>query len=360
MKKRLFICLVCTALILTSCTSQTDLPRKPSQDKFAGGQYIEESSEESSSEPMQESSVESSTEPVQESSVESSSEPVQESSVESSTEPVQESSMESSTEPVQESSMESSTEPVQESSAENSTEPVQESSDPQESSAESSTEPVQESSSPAEESSAAAKDPSTYTIVDWLGTTEQEADYIIAQTIEDYLYDNDMEAVLNHMSNPSYYNSQTVAWFIDDTGEIYYSIPNFSNTAYLEIPSGVVVSGALFYISDYFDWSGRCVGPWAAANAETANFFRMTFSASGDFYLGYGWQYSEFFGFEQGTFSFSQDGTQISITLPDRGTSTFDLLVIYKHVILIQRSETGLMTGDPAGTIYTLTMTGPN
>ena len=315
MKKRLFICLVCTALILTSCTSQTDLPRKPFQDKFAGGQYIEESSEESSSEPMQESSA------------------PQESSVESSTE---------------------SSTPTAESSA------AAESSVPDESSAESSTEPVQESSSPAEESSAAAKDPSTYTIVDWLGTTEQEADYIIAQTIEDYLYDNDMEAVLNHMSNPSYYNSQTVAWFIDDTGEIYYSIPNFSNTAYLEIPSGVVVSGALFYISDYFDWSGRCVGPWAAANAETANFFRMTFSASGDFYLGYGWQYSEFFGFEQGTFSFSQDGTQISITLPDRGTSTFDLLVIYKHVILIQRSETGLMTGDPAGTIYTLTMTGPN
>ena len=252
MKKRLFICLVCTALILTSCTSQTDLPRKPSRDKFAGGQYIEESSEESSSEPMQESSVESSTEPVQESSMESSTEPVQESSS-----------------------------PVEESSA------AAESSVPDESSAESSTEPVQESSSQAEESSAAAKDPSTYTIVDWLGTTEQEADYIIAQTIEDYLYDNDMEAVLNHMSNPSYYNSQTVAWFIDDTGEIYYSIPNFSNTAYLEIPSGVVVSGALFYISDYFDWSGRCVGPWAAANAETANFFRMTFSASGDFYLGY-------------------------------------------------------------------------
>ena len=315
MKKRLFICLVCTALILTSCTSQTDLPRKPSRDKFAGGQYIEESSEESSSEPMQESSA------------------PQESSAESSTE--------------------SSTPPAESSAAAGS-------SVPDESSTESSTEPVQESSSPAEESSAAAKDPSTYTIVDWLGTTEQEADYIIAQTIEDYLYDNDMEAVLNHMSNPSYYNSQTVAWFIDDTGEIYYSIPNFSNTAYLEIPSGVVVSGALFYISDYFDWSGRCVGPWAAANAETANFFRMTFSASGDFYLGYGWQYSEFFGFEQGTFSFSQDGTQISITLPDRGTSTFDLLVIYKHVILIQRSETGLMTGDPAGTIYTLTMTGPN
>ncbi|MBR3392998.1 MAG: hypothetical protein IKG51_02700 [Firmicutes bacterium] len=339
MKKRLLICLVCTALILTSCTSQTDLPRKPSQDKFAGGQYIEESSAESSSEPVQESSV------PQESSVESSTE--------SSTPPAESSAAAESSVP-DESSAESSTEPVQESSAESSSEPVQESS------VESSTEPVQESSSPAEESSAAAKDPSTYTIVDWLGTTEQEADYIIAQTIEDYLYDNDMEAVLNHMSNPSYYNSQTVAWFIDDTGEIYYSIPNFSNTAYLEIPSGVVVSGALFYISDYFDWSGRCVGPWAAANAETANFFRMTFSASGDFYLGYGWQYSEFFGFEQGTFSFNQDGTQISITLPDRGTSTFDLLVIYKHVILIQRSETGLMTGDPAGTIYTLTMTGPN
>ena len=263
--------------------------------------------------------------------------------------PAEESSVAESSAPAEESSVVESSTPAEESSVAESSAPAEESS-----------KPAEESSKPAEESSAPApKDPATYTIVDWLGTTEAEADYIIAQTIEDYLYDNDMEAVLDHMSNPSYYNSQTVAWYIDDTGEIYYSIPNFSNTAYLDIPSGILVTGAVYNISDYFEWTGRCVGPWATQNAETANFFYMSFSGSGDFYLGYGWQYSEFFGFDQGPFSFNQAGTQVSIDLAEHGTCTFDFFVNYEHIILIQRSETGLMTGDPVGTIYVLTMKSP-
>ena len=386
MKKCMLLSLLlCAALLLSSCTSQTPMPKKPSGDKFAGGEYVEESVKEESSKPVEESSkpVEESSAPAEESSAVESSAPVEESSAAESSAPVEESSnpAEESSAPVEESSnpAEESSAPVEESSkpAEESSKPAEESSAPAEESskpaeesskpAEESSAPVEESSKPAEESSApaeessapAAKDPATYTIVDWLGTTEAKADYIIAQTIENYLYDYDMEAVLDHMSNPSYYNSQTVAWYIDDTGEIYYSIPNFNNTAYLDIPSGILVTGALYNISDYFEWTGRCVGPWATKNAETANFFYISFSGSGDFYLGYGWQYSEFFGFDQGPFSFNQAGTQVSIDLAEHGTCTFDFFVNYEHIILVQRSDTGLVTGDPAGTIYVFTMMSP-
>ena len=361
MKKPLIISIIlCTALLLSACTPTYIMPPADESSKFAGAQYeAEESAEESSIKPQESSKAneESSAESSQEASSEASSEVSQEASSEVSEEPSAESS--------QESSSEASSEPVQESSSE----PSQEST---ESSAESSTEPVQESSAPTEESSQEPSQESStepappippgtpdYTLQDWINASDNVTNYIIRQTIEDYLYDNDMAAALEHLSTPPTYTWQDIEWYIGDDSEIYYLFDSYDGSQRFSIPSGISITGASYSISDYFDWTGRCVGPWETANAETANFFYMTFSSDGVFYLGYGWAYSEFFGFEEGTFSFSQDGSQITITLPNRAPATFTFRVNHNHIILVQSSDTGIMTGDGPGIVYVLTMYPP-
>lgn len=338
--------IICMALSMAACTNKGG--------KGDGSSVAEEESSNRYIKRPDSSSKEESTEP------ESSSQPEPSSEASSESEPSQEESKpESKPSSDDEHSgieQESSSEPE-----ESSSEPEESSSKPEESSSEpeeSSSEPEESSSEPEEESSKPEEKPDydSYTFPDWYDASDEETTYIIAQTIEAYLYENDMETCLEHLVTPVEYDWKTIEWYVEENKEIYLIQPKAKGGGENYIPTGINTTGYEYAFEDYFGRKGICCGPWKTPNVLDANYFTMTFTMDGIFQFAYGRMYSEFYGGAEGSYAYDKATKQIMISIIDGVNLVYDVRVFYNHIILIQRSEDGLINGDQPGWVYVLTM----
>ncbi len=353
MKKALSVLLmVCLVLTTTSC----GLFNKGGNNKGNESQTAEESSNRHVQRPESSSKEDTSSEP--ESSTDSSEE--QESQPDSSSPESSESKPESSeTKPESSESKQESKEDSSEdqgmigdesSEEESSSEPEESSSKPDEFSEASEEESSQNDEKP---------DYASYTFPDWYNASDEETNYIIAQTVEAYLYLNDMGTCLEHMSSPVSYDWKTMPWYVEENGEIYFTQPTADGKGENYIPSGINSTGWEYHFSEYLGWSGICCGPWKEENVLEANYFVMSFTATDVFFMAYGRMYSEFFGSVDGSYKYDENAKQVTISIIDGTDLVYDVCVLYKHIILIQRSEFGLLSGEEPGTVYVLTMQEP-
>ena len=359
------ILILCMALSLAACKDIGSQGKESSTAEESSERHVQKPESSSEDPSSEEASVESSSEPEskpEESKPESSKpESSQQSKPEKEDSSADQGGMQDSSSKAEESSSkpeESSSKPE-----ESSSKPEESSSKPEESSSkpeESSSKPEESSSKPEDESSQTAEgDDGSFNFPQCYGASDEETTYIIAQTIEAYLYVNDMNTSLDHLVHPVSYDWKTTPWYIEENKEIYFIQPTSDGSGENYIPSGINTAGYEYHLSDYFGWTGYCCGPWATENDFDVNYFIMSFSQDGSFFLNLGRMYGEFYGGVDGSYQLDLDKQQVTIRIIDGTDLVFDCRVFYKHIILIQRSEDGILSSDVPGTVYVLTMQEP-
>lgn len=360
MRRGLAVLLIlCMALTMVACKDTGSQGKESSAVEESNSRHVQKPESSSEDPSSEESSIESSSE--------SESQPEESKPESSKPESSQQSKPEKESSSADQGGMEDSSSKVEESSSkpeESSSKPEESSSKPEESSSkpeESSSKPEESSSKPEDESSEASEKPDydSYTFPDWYGASDEETTYIIAQTIEAYLYVNDMNTSLDHLGNPVSYDWKTVSWYVEENKEIYFVQPKSDGSGENYIPSGINTTGYAYSFSDYFGWSGYCCGPWATENDFDVNYFVMSFAQDGSYFMNLGRMYGEFYGGVDGTYQLDLDKQQVTIRIIDGVDLVFDCRVFYKHIILIQRSEDGILSSDVPGTVYVLTMQDP-